>query len=116
MAERDALIRTWRRSLGAVLGDESFVLPQQGMGPMVGLYWFRGSKGLQPSKVNVISQGGMASAFAKGFGGQVGGHVRAVPFLIPHHLPYTSNRATGRSEALARILAILPVKIMQIFD
>jgi len=66
-----------------VLGDESFVLPQQGMGPMVGLYWFRGCKGLQPSKVNVISQGGMASAFAKGFGGQVGGHLRAVPFLIP---------------------------------
>jgi hypothetical protein len=44
-----------------VPGDEIFALPQQGMGPMVGLYWFRGCKGPQPSKVNVISQGGMAS-------------------------------------------------------
>jgi hypothetical protein len=52
-------------SLDAVLGNESFVLPQHGMGPMVGLYRFRGCKGLQRSKVNVVSQGGMASAFAK---------------------------------------------------
>ena len=38
------------RSLGAVLIDTSFVLPRQGMGSMLGLYWFHGCKGLQPSK------------------------------------------------------------------
>ena len=33
----------------AVLGDASFVLPQQGMRSILGLCWFRG-KGLQPSR------------------------------------------------------------------
>ena len=36
------------RSLGAALIDPSFVLPQQGVRSMLGLYWFRGCKGLQP--------------------------------------------------------------------
>ena len=55
--------------------------------------------GLQPSKVNVISQGGMASAFAKaspfakGFGGQVGGHLRAVPIF---HFQNKRNRSNPR--------------------
>src|SRR6516164_11326353 len=39
------------RSLGAVLIAASFVLPQQDMRPMSGVYWLRGCKGLQPSKV-----------------------------------------------------------------
>src|SRR5262249_44966855 len=39
-----------RRALGAALIDGNFVLPQQGMRPMLGLYGFRGCKGLQPSK------------------------------------------------------------------
>jgi len=38
------------RSLGAVLDDASFVLPQQGMRVMLDLYWFRGCEGPQPSK------------------------------------------------------------------
>ena len=38
------------RSLGAVLDDGSFVLPQKAMRPMLGLYWFGGCKGLQPSR------------------------------------------------------------------
>ena len=53
------------RSLGAVLVDASFVLPQQGMGPMLGLYWFPRLQGTAALQVNVVFQGGMASAFAK---------------------------------------------------
>jgi len=34
----------------AVLGDASFVLPQQGMRSILGLCCFRGCKGLQPSR------------------------------------------------------------------
>jgi|SRR6516162_7998397 len=49
------------RSLGAVLDDASFVLPRRGMRLMLDLNQFRGCKGLQPSKVNVVFQGGMAS-------------------------------------------------------
>ena len=41
------------RSLGAVLVAASFVLPQPDMRPMLGLYWLRGCKGLQPSKVTL---------------------------------------------------------------
>jgi len=44
---------------------QAFVLPQQGIRVVLDLYQFRGCKGLQPSKVNVVFQGGMASAFAK---------------------------------------------------
>ena len=54
------------RSLGAVLDDASFVLPQRGMRVMLDLYQFRGCKGLQPSKVNVVFQGGMASVVLTG--------------------------------------------------
>jgi len=39
------------RSLGAVLVDASFVLPQQRMRVMLGLYSFHGCEGPQPSKV-----------------------------------------------------------------
>jgi len=53
------------RSLGAVLNDESFVLPQQGMRSMSGLYWVRRLQGTAALQVNVAFQGGMASAFAK---------------------------------------------------
>src|SRR5262245_55189522 len=55
------------------------------MGPLLGSR-LQGTAALQ---VNVVFQGGMASAFAKaspfakGFGGQVGGHVRAVPIIPP---------------------------------
>ena len=35
---------------GGGLDDGRTVLPQQGKGPMLGLYWFHGCKGLQPSK------------------------------------------------------------------
>jgi hypothetical protein len=38
------------RSLGAVLVDTSLFCREQGMGPMAGLYGFRGCKGLQPSR------------------------------------------------------------------
>ena len=44
-------------------------------------------QGTAALQVNVVFQGGMASAFAKaspfakGFGGQVGGHARAVPIF-----------------------------------
>ena len=38
------------RSLGALLVDTSFVLPRQGMRPMLDLIGFRGCEGPQPSK------------------------------------------------------------------
>src|SRR6516165_6948512 len=45
-----ALILEGVRSLGAGLVDASFVLPRQGMRPMVGPLLVRGCKGLQPSR------------------------------------------------------------------
>ena len=45
-----ALILEGVRSLGAVLVDASFVLPRQGMRPMLDLIGFRGCEGPQPSK------------------------------------------------------------------
>src|SRR5262245_60566660 len=63
------------------------------------LIGFRGCKGLQPSRSRSFS-GRMASAFAKaspfakGFGGQVGGHVRAVPISISPNLE--GVRSLGR--------------------
>ena len=44
----------------------------------------RGCKGLQRSKVDVVFQRGMASAFAKAspFAKGFGGHVRAVPIFL----------------------------------
>jgi hypothetical protein len=84
------------RSLGAAPEDESSVLSQQGMHQNSGPLLVRRLQGTAALQVNVVFQGGMASAFAKaspfakGFGGQVvGGHVRAVPNLIsPNLRPY----------------------------
>jgi hypothetical protein len=86
------LIKTWRASglsaprwtMRACLAGKRYA------SNVAGYVGFRGKgpqPGPQPSRVNVVFQGGMASAFAKaslfakGFGGQVGGHVRAVPIF-----------------------------------
>jgi len=74
------------RSLGAVLTDGNFVCRKK-YGPNIGLLLGSRLQETAALQANLVFPGGMASAFAKaspfaeGFGGQVGGHARAVPIF-----------------------------------
>ena len=62
------------RSLGAALNDESFVLPQQGMRPILGLYGSVAARDCSPpGQCRFSGRDGLR--LRQGFGG----HVRAVP-------------------------------------